>query len=135
MIKAGFMLEITSWENDADNYKTIQISGLTKEKCQLYINIIKLFKCNHYSNDNNFGNLYAEYDSPVVGKASDAVVALLVNFDEIDGVNEREHALEEIADYMTQFLGCGKNYVFRAYDSHKVYFVPTDIEEVTQDFK
>lgn len=135
MIKAGFMLEITSWENDADNYQTIQISGLTKEKTQLYINIIKLFKCNHYSNDGNFGNLYDEYESDTVKKASDAVVALLLAFDEVDGEDERTHALEEISDYMTQFLGCGENFVFRAYDSHKVYFVPTDIEEVTGEFQ
>lgn len=134
MIKAGFMLEITSWENDADNYNTIQISGLTKEKAQLYINIIKLFGS---QSRNGFGNLCARYDSPEEELARNAVTDLLLAFDEAGeaGVDERSHAFEEISDYMSQFLGSGEDYVFRVYSSHKVYFVPVDIEEVTTDFK
>ena len=41
MIKAGYMISITSWENDADAYNTITTTGLTLDEVKL----IKLVAC------------------------------------------------------------------------------------------
>lgn len=32
MIKAGYQVQVTSWENDGDNYNTISIDGLPQTK-------------------------------------------------------------------------------------------------------
>lgn len=33
-IKAGYRLTVTSWENDADNYRTVSVDGLSEEHCR-----------------------------------------------------------------------------------------------------
>lgn len=58
-IEPGYMLKITTWENDADNYNTLTKTGLTKEDTIFYIKVAKLFiSCNNRDAKENyaFGN-------------------------------------------------------------------------------
>ena len=58
-ISAGYRLIVTSWENDADNYKTKSMDGLSEEATYFLGALIKLF----YSKNNPpkgkvcFGNM------------------------------------------------------------------------------
>ncbi|WEM34236.1 hypothetical protein [Xanthomonas phage X1] len=43
-IKPGYQVHVLSWENDADNYKTEILSGLTKDEAQFYVLLAKAFE-------------------------------------------------------------------------------------------
>ena len=43
-IQAGYLLKLTSWENDGDHYRTIDLSGLTKGEVTYAIKLAKLFR-------------------------------------------------------------------------------------------
>jgi hypothetical protein len=41
MIKQGYVIEVTSWENDADCYNTKRIDGLTEQEVVWRVNVLK----------------------------------------------------------------------------------------------
>ena len=52
----GYMLRITSWENDGDDYRTVEHQGLTLEEVKFYVEVANLFKsCNDWKKP-GFGN-------------------------------------------------------------------------------
>lgn len=74
VIKAGYRLTVTSCENDADNYATKVIDGLTIERARVCVAYCKLF-----TNDRSVSNMYepdedeiATIDERVVSVACDA---------------------------------------------------------------
>ena len=57
IIPKGYIVEIESYENDADNYKMRYFDGLSKEEALFLKNIAEKFKsCNSKNNENCFGN-------------------------------------------------------------------------------
>jgi len=55
-IKAGYLLKLTTWENDADNYNTTELDGLTNEEVQFYIMIAKCFESGSNNDQKTLGN-------------------------------------------------------------------------------
>ena len=135
-IKPGYRLSITSWENDADDYGTKVLEGLSKEKVQLYLDLCTLFKANRYSGDLVcFGNMYEPSDEELQGAAS-AVKAIVDAYPEVLTLEEYIQVSEEPCDYMSQILGYSEVYAYRVFDSFKVELVPTEIvlQDVTAEF-
>lgn len=44
MLKQGYLLEVTTWENDGDYYQTKQLSGLTKNQVTFLVTLMEYFK-------------------------------------------------------------------------------------------
>ena len=130
MIQAGYMLQVTSWENDGDNYNTITLTGLTKEKVKFYLELLQYF---NGAKDQDFGNMYyssdEEYQEAVdtITEFVKSYIGLVLTPDEF------EHITQEPANYMSQLLGNGENYTFRRFDSAKVYFIPMELLEVSDN--
>lgn len=58
IIPVGYRLTVTTWENDADNYKTSTLEGLSKEKVQYYVDLLKPFEHSYHQGTGNLGNIY-----------------------------------------------------------------------------
>lgn len=130
MIKSGYQITITSWENDGDNYNNVTLNGLTKDRVKYIIAICKLFTSRGH------GNLYdASHDSSEVSLARIDMASTASAYTDIVNSDELDHLFQEPADYMAQFLGSGEDYTFRVFDSYKVHYVPVDIADVTYDFQ
>lgn len=54
-IPAGYQLHVTSWENDADDYGTEIISGLTEVDVRFLLSIAKQFTSKHSLADSGLG--------------------------------------------------------------------------------
>ncbi|AIZ01924.1 hypothetical protein VR5_137 [Escherichia phage vb_EcoM-VR5] len=59
-IPKGYVIEIETWENDGDNYKTQTIFGVEEQEIQQYKYILELFQGSHCNNRNKCGN--SEWD-------------------------------------------------------------------------
>ena len=60
IIPSGYQIVVTSWENDADNYNTETISGLTLEQVMFYKDIASLM-----DDSDKFGNMYEPSDEEI----------------------------------------------------------------------
>ena len=130
MIKAGYQITITSWENDADNYKDVTIGGLTKDRVKYIIAMCSLFTSNKH------GNLYdVRHDSQEVFLARLDMVAVASAYTDVLEPNEIEYICEDPSEYMNTFISNGTDYTFRVFDSYKVHLMPIDIADVTNEFE
>ena len=57
MIPKGYQLQVSTWENDLDNYHTQILSGLTKENVLFYIELANKFSRDD-TKKNGYGNSY-----------------------------------------------------------------------------
>lgn len=129
MIKKGYQLQVTSWENDADNYNTVSLDGLTKEDVEFYINFIKVFR---------ELNLENRYNDPVTDEEANLFKEKISNI--YNGIIPEKFKEwfdgygETIVDVSSDILSYGEEFTTRVYDSHNIYFFPEDVNDVTDHF-
>jgi hypothetical protein len=136
IIKAGYRLSVTSWENDADNYQTHSIDGLSEEKVKNLIKLVSLFESSSNSK-NKFGNLYEPSEEKI-----EKMDAELIKFNDVLGYkhakNDEDH-INYIKEKWLSELGIYSSGEFytRVFGDYTVEYTPTEIviEDVTEKFK
>ena len=154
IIPAGYRVSVTSWENDADNYKTNVFEGLTKERVEFLAELLPHF----YSGSNNrgktFGNMYEPSDSRYAEAAARIREVMerhragltedeLEILDETAGINLKDATegggsdMYNFGEIVGEFLSYSEDYSFRVFDTMQVEFVPHEIrmKNVTKEFK
>lgn len=160
-IKPGYLLKITTWENDADNYNTKEIAGLKKSEAVFLIKVCELFKsCN--SKDKGYGNADVWYSGYInhptyPSRTDEGMVEDIMSLSDKHRVenggeipkdwNWREykangHKIEDVCrDYYSDLLydiglgTWGEGEYRRVFESYKIFYVPGEIEDVTEEFK
>jgi hypothetical protein len=122
-IKAGIMLIVTTWENDADNYVNKTLDGLTKECANAIAEFCKQFKSkNAKPFGAGFGNAeYRGFDVEYVAEnLQEEQVNLII-----------EETGMELHDLFVKLIGtwCDGEYV-RVFDKLIAIDVPVDIHTV-----
>lgn len=146
-IKAGYRLEIGSWENDADNCRTEVLDGLTEEQVRELLKLFKLFSKSH--RQGGVGNMYEPSDKELdkyCEKLLDVYSSnpefwnnyLSLSPEEVQGLAENGALFAEIvSDGLIWIVGlAGSEFFTRMLDSYKVVYTPVDItlEDVTSKF-
>ena len=157
-MKPGYLLKITTLENDADNYNTKEVAGLEKTEAIFLIKVCELFKsCNR---DGKYGNadVHSSYREVSRHRSSDeGMVEDIMALSDKHRVehggkipqdwNWREYKtngnkIEDVCrDYYNDLLydlGLGtwcEGEYRRVFDSYKVFYIPGEVEEVTDEFK
>lgn len=143
IIKAGYRITVESWENDADNQRTMVIDGIqNKEYAALIYDVMSLLECRNYrEDDTTFGNLY-EPDEEEWEKYQNALKSLCEkhnaskffagNPEFVQGFEPHEYLSELIFD----LHGSSEYYATRVTESITVEYTPVDIviEDVTKEF-
>lgn len=124
-IPVGFQLHITSWENDADCYNTVIVSGLTREDCAFLIAVAKLFESGN-RRKGGFGNKSPDADE--VDAAIDLVRADHPGISAEYATMDFKSAIELVDGY-----GYESDYL-RVYDSHQVFYIAAPVADVTKEF-
>lgn len=144
-IKPGFLLKITTWENDADAYNTVELPGLGEDEVKFFIEVAKLFYSRHSHLEKGFGN--SERGMDEVGPSIDEIVAkfkaegLTVPKDWDKEQYEDKVWLERYeedfySDYLYDLIGSWNDgYYWRVFDDFQVFHVPSALENVTHKFK
>ena len=146
-IKPGYMIQITSWENDADAYRTIVKDGLSVTVAKFFIEFAELFKKPQHD-----GGLAANaYNSNDVKwpELTAAVRALFAKYpgvdkelwgdndgddddDDIDFMND-DDAADTIYELAYDLFGSSE-YQFRVFSGYVAYYIPQEIQEHKFDF-
>jgi len=141
-----YLLKVISWENDADNYNTVEIRSQDRTEIEFYIKVAQLFiSCNNWNGNKGFGNA----DRPVDGveAAIDKIVA--EHTGTIPKYWDKERSKRDDPDWWAAGYGDNGDYYedgiydliglwcegerYRVFESFKVFKV-TDIEDVTGEF-
>lgn len=142
-IPAGYQLHITTWENDGDSYKTKILNGLKKEDVDFYLSIVKNFTSKNDHRRRGYGN------GSINEKDLENIIsnALATSPHLSKDIRDVWDAIPENPDYksdwnyesLTELLGTPEQYddlyFCRVFESFKVYYIPTHINEVTSEFK
>lgn len=136
--KAGYYVEITSWENDADNYKTYDLHCKSKEEAQFLFELAKKHSsCN--SSKGGLGNTmdYDEISEKTISEISEifkqyknVISENDFNFEKlnIDKNINKEFLLEIVKELCTYSLfSYSEYYCFRVFDKGKIYFLENDV--------
>jgi hypothetical protein len=150
LIHAGYRLSVTTWENDADNYKIKIVEGLTKPQVSFLVDV-----CNHMESasnggfaNNQFGNLYEPTDGELelysrymlaLAKAHGYDCDPDQDYDDMyDLYDAADEAIYELSGYELSDLGLtGDDFFTRVCESYTVEYIPqaVELQDVTADFK
>jgi len=150
MIPRGYQLQITSWENDGDYYNTQIVNGLTASQAAFYVEFAELFGDSGIETGNccdneevewaklykavleiceRYPNAFASfvYDNWINDLDKACRDALADPGDE-EAEDEARTIIHEIAH---ELLDSSEFYVFRVFESAKIFYFPEDVNEVS----
>jgi hypothetical protein len=148
-IPAGYQLHVTSWENDADNYQSKIVSGLTEEDVKFYLHFLRHFYSDWCTGKigPGFGNKETrecpeaekiavesayEYCKPTSKKLLEKVEELIETWKTNPTTESSDFFLiEETIDYWGWDWGAT---AYRVFDSFQVYYIPKQLIDVTKEF-
>lgn len=135
--KAGYMFEVSTWENDADRRMTKTVSGFTKDQAVAVNAYLEIFKKSDWQG--GFGNIYEPSFDQIDKfnlKLKEIYLAHKDAFDSMD-ITPDEDLLKEGEDdvYTEMFweledeLGISSTEFYtRKVDSVKIYLLDHDVE-------
>lgn len=126
-IEQGYMVVVTSWENDADNYKTETLSGLNRSEAKFYFEACNLMRSIYRGG--KYGNQYIE--GYVTGEDS-SFVKDLKKLAQNNNLDVFEYAHEDVLDDLIGIWCEGERY--RVCESCEVYYNPAEIKLETINF-
>lgn len=125
LYKKGYLIRVTSWENDGDNYRTEEVHEYNEETAKQIVEFAKLFK-------SKIGNL----NDNERDKATETFLAFIEKYPEFipnDAIEDWENA-DEIVDYLVDVpmynLGLtGGDYFFtRVAEKIEIFYFPEDVK-------
>ncbi len=151
LYKAGYLIKVTSWENDADNYNTKEMQVETEDDAKALVKFCWLFTSKNNRTDRGIGNFY----EPGLSQISEINSAFYdfhqehpgfkgTFFDEplnLDGIEDEDEQIDALRDYYIDIaydlgLSCGEYYT-RVCDKVEVLYFSQDVlcEDLTSEFK
>lgn len=142
-ILPGYQLHITSWEGDADVYKTQIISGLTKPDVNFYLSMAKQFKSknNHPLCGLGNGAVSGPILTALVQRALDAHLDISPEVRDLWTIDPEYDECQTYETLCEMVLGNPENehyhefmFFCRVFASFKVFYFETPAENVTAEF-
>ena len=135
-IPSGYQIQITSWENDGDNYNTQILEGLTKDCAKALVEFAKIFKISCYDKGGIAANACSddEVKWPILFKKVRGILSkypgsIEAHFEESGSFSK--YTDEELRDLISELNGeiLGQSeYLFRVFSGYEAYYYPEDIE-------
>lgn len=134
----GYLIRVTSWENDADNYNTKEIQVETEQEARTVLALCNLLRSRYRVSYATFGNMYEPSDSDIQGFA--IAVAAVPGIKEFvqrvfPGIEEDQENpecgfgyMDAIMDILYDLGLSGSEYFYtRVCESVQIFCIPADI--------
>lgn len=148
IIPKGYRVIISTWENDADNYKNAIVEGLNKEQLIFLHKLCNLFTSHNSGDKKGIGNIYSDMSYRRDDRIKNAINVLesflqiyfpdfsLANKDEDEeDFDLIEAKIEEKIGTTLQELELlfSEDFVTRVFDKMTIQFIKEDIQFETVD--
>ena len=149
-IPAGYQLAVTTWENDGDANLTKYLYGLSEDDVRFYIDLAQRFSsCNNHKNrglgnDGVRSEVLAELFSEVLTKHQNISLGLkndLIECIEHDTEDDEgswcyEFLTDKLLGYpVDEFYSYEYENFCRVFSGFEVHYIPSEIIDVTEQFK
>jgi hypothetical protein len=148
-IKPGYILKLTTWENDADNYMTKEFTGLEVDHVKFYVDVALMFRSTY--DGGKYGNVdrHSDYEGrendselvPDLKKIVDSYnqnnVSVPKEFDyHILSEEDSKYVEDILRDAVTELVGSwADGEYWRVVEDFEVFYLPTELVNVTSEFK
>jgi len=140
-IKAGYQVQIASWENDLDHQRTKSIDGLSEGTAKFYCEFAGLFKKSHHEPGGIAGNAYSDSDvkwpelTAAVKALTEKYPLALAEIWEGDGIDftDEDAIHDSIIELAYEAFGSSE-FMFRKCNGIDVFFFPEDIRSIDLTF-
>ena len=124
VVKKGYTIEVVSWENDADNYRTKRITVDNKEYALAILDMCKNIFVSCNNGDGGIGNMSdGEGD-----QASDIIMDYISdNRLVVESLTEQDHITDRVMDINYDLMGSSEYYYSRVFESGTIFYSPEDI--------
>src|SRR5690242_16342422 len=148
--RPGFLLKITTWENDADNYRTVDYQSTISDHIEFMIDVCMMFKSKNWGG--KYGNSDIGEESTKYRQGDAELVKDLMAL--VEKYHSKGKLVPEEFDYTafdTDSVDCHEDWLrdacyeligswcdgeyWRVFESYTVLFIPGEIEDVTSHFK
>ena len=119
LAEKGYNIAVESWENDADNYRTCQILGLSLDELKKIHLICEELFIDINNSTTGIGN--ADRTPREKREVSKRINAFIEKYPQL---NLTEDYLENLSHNLCSY---SEHYAFRVYDSMKIFYSPEDI--------
>ena len=125
VVKKGYTLVVTSWENDGDNYKTLSLTIEDKEQATKTAKLIRELFCSAQNGETGIGNLCED-------ELDIAEEIILDYLEENDVFEDQENMTDKqkikaVMNINYSVLGGCEWYVSRVFESMEIYYSPDPI--------
>jgi hypothetical protein len=136
----GYLIRVTSWENDGDNYNTKEIQVITEQEARTIVEFCNLFGSSSH-NEYDIGNL-CDGDGVSARPAFRAFYYKHPNFVNLtlSDCEDEEEEVDTICDAMMDVaydlgLSGGEYFYTRVCETVEVYHIPADVVVEEVEFK
>jgi LPS sulfotransferase NodH len=136
LYKKGYLIRVTSWENDADNYKTAEMHLPTEEGMKQAVEFAKLFEESFHGG--GIGNIHGDYHSEEIAGALETLQKFYEKYPNF--FDETPENPEYVTDWLMEVahdLGLsGGEWFTRVCDKIEVYRFDQDVycEDLSREF-
>ena|SRR5438874_7441054 len=144
IIKKGFRVTVSTWENDADNYNSGSMEGLSRPEAAFLVDFVKLFSSQNNHRNRGIGNMYCPNEREMEEAQARVKEVVERHRTAVEGSEHFEYFLHEGQfnedgwhDYAYDLTLAGGDFYTRVMESFTVEFVPADVvlEDVTAEFE
>jgi len=130
VVSKGYTVEVTSWENDGDNYATNKKTYKTKEQSLVVLDICKNVFASHNNGGGGIGNMSCgESTTPIINEylgKNPNVTKVLCEIFEDDG-DDTDVGSDLVDEIKYELMGSSEYYASRVFESGTIYYSPEDV--------
>jgi len=120
VVREGYTLEVVSWENDGDNYRTKSMTFDDKETAVLVLEMCKVL----FDSGNGIGNMMKDEYTQAKSKIIDYMKS---HPSLCDDATDGDELVTICMDYNYKLFGNSEYYYSRVFESGVVYYSPKNI--------
>lgn len=142
---AGYLIRVTSWENDADNYNTMEIQVDTKQEARTVSALCDLLRSRYRVSWDTYSNMYEPSDTDLakfataVAQIPDIKEFVQSVFPDIEELQEDPECgfgyMDAVMDILYDLGLAGGEFYTRVCEKVEVYYIPADVvvEEIQME--
>lgn len=131
-VKQGYLISVTTWENDADDFSTQYFDGLTLEEVNMFSNVLSIFKPAYHGGEDLCNEDFDVIEHGIRSHLDKLLSESKISQDFVDKYFPRHNLLKALQTILGEPVQYDYDFI-RVFDEMKVYFVDKPI--ITQPLK
>ena len=130
VVKKGYTISVTSWENDADNYQTHEFNTKDIIEVMAVVRLAKLHTSYHSSDGVGNSSCSSVVPDRIINFMKENLILMKKSGIALENCSEEDRneiMIETFNEISWEIMGSSEDYDYRVYSKHDVIFSKEDI--------